>query len=183
MFMSISRQFVYRKDLLKLGMKNTHITPIVTQASVFKNVPKQKGYAVQFDFKQSVMIGVGCELFKLGMPFRHVDIVLTALSSVDIVPLREIPEEIPPDRKDEYIRVMGEEIAYLLITAAFPVLDMTRSNKKRTAPLFVEVYLRKENPLKDSITAEWNKDIPDSFVCIRLGKLIAKATWLFEGKL
>lgn len=183
MFMSISRQFVYRKDLLKLGMKNTHITPIVTQASVFKDIPKQKGYAIQFDFKQSVMIGVGCELFKLGMPFRHVDLILTELSSVDIVPVMEIPKEIPPDRKDEYIRAMGEEIAYLLITPAFPVLDHTGSYKKRTAPLFVEVYRWKENPLKDSITGEWDKDTPDSCVYVMLGKLRAKVTWLFEGKL
>lgn len=179
MFMDILKLFVYRKDLLRLGLKNTHITPIISQAAVFKNISKQKGYAIQFDFKQAVLIAVGCELFKLGLPFRHVDLVLNSLSAVEISPskldLMNI-EEVGAEAI-EMVKAAQNEIAYLVIQPG-PPLEPSETRSK-TTPLFIKIYMRNEDPLSDF----HNNKYIDSFFCIMLAGLISKVTWLFNGKL
>ena len=94
--MKLNKSYIVRKDLTDrkgLGLKNTHITALVSQAQIFKNVEKQKGYAIPFNFNQALLIHVGCMLYKLGLSFRHIDQALTQLSDYNFLDLGK-PQEL-----------------------------------------------------------------------------------------
>ena len=71
------------KELLSLGLKKSRITNIVQKADVFKDIPRQQGYAIDYTFNQAVLLHVGEELSKLGVSFRHINKVLADLAGLD----------------------------------------------------------------------------------------------------
>ncbi len=180
--MSISRTTVYRKDILKLGYKNTHITPLISQAAAFKDIPKARGYAVQFDFKQAVLICVGCELFKLGLPFRHVDLALDNLSKLPITP-EDFDLDIAGKTEAEIraiFKEVGDRLEYLILRPGGQVYDMTElAAKVRMVPIHAEIYKCSESPLYHLSKSDAGVD---SFVCVFLGNVVRRVTRLFmEG--
>lgn len=83
-----SRTF-HLKELLSLGLKKGGITNIVQKADVFKDIPRQQGYAIDYTFNQAVLLHVGEELSKLGVSFRHINRILTDLAVLDFEKNRE----------------------------------------------------------------------------------------------
>ncbi len=77
------------KELLSLGLKKSHITNIVQKADVFKDIPRQQGYAIDYTFNQAVLLHVGGELSKLGVSFRHINKILIELAALDFEKNRE----------------------------------------------------------------------------------------------
>lgn len=77
------------KELLSLGLKKGHITNLVQKAAVFKGIPRQQGYAIDYTFNQAVLLHVGGELSKLGISFRHINKILFELAGVDFEKKRE----------------------------------------------------------------------------------------------
>ncbi len=77
------------KELLSLGLKKSRITNIVQKADVFKDIPRQQGYAIDYTFNQAVLLHVGEELSKLGVSFRHINKILTDLAGLDFEKNRE----------------------------------------------------------------------------------------------
>lgn len=79
-----ANKLINRGHLLReLRLKDTHITSIVTRSKVFKSIPKQQGYAINYTFNQALLIYTGCVLFDLGLSFRHIDDLLFELSLHD----------------------------------------------------------------------------------------------------
>ena len=77
------------KELLSLGLKKGQITNLVQKAAVFKDIPRQQGYAIDYTFNQAVLLHVGGELSKLGISFRHINKILFELAGVDFEKKRE----------------------------------------------------------------------------------------------
>lgn len=74
---------IHRKDLISLGLKNTHLSAIVGHSIIFKNAPKKHGYALSYNYNQVFFLYIGCELYSLGLSFRHVDDILVSISNFD----------------------------------------------------------------------------------------------------
>ena len=77
----MKKKFIHRKELLSLGLKNTHISTIITYTDNFKEIPKQHGYAIEFDFNHALLISLGCELLSLGISTRNVEMINCSLDS------------------------------------------------------------------------------------------------------
>ncbi|HUJ69103.1 MAG TPA: hypothetical protein VLW86_06245 [Syntrophorhabdales bacterium] len=86
-----SRAFrtLHLKELLSLGLKKGQITNIVQKADIFKDIPRQQGYAIDYTFNQAVLLHVGGELSKLGVSFRHINKILIDLAGLDFEKNRE----------------------------------------------------------------------------------------------
>ena len=85
------RTFVtfHLKDLLSLGLTKSRIMNIVQKADVFRDIPRQQGYAIDYTFNQAVLLHVGGALSKLGVSFRHVNRILIDLAGLDFEKNRE----------------------------------------------------------------------------------------------
>jgi hypothetical protein len=77
------------KELLSLGLKKGQITNIVQKADVFKDIPRQQGYAIDYTFNQAVLLHVGGGLSRLGVSFRHINTILIDLAGLDFEKNRE----------------------------------------------------------------------------------------------
>ena len=77
------------KELLSLGLKKGQITNIVQKADVFKDIPRQQGYAIDYTFDQAVLLHVGGGLSRLGVSFRHINRILIGLAGLDFEKNRE----------------------------------------------------------------------------------------------
>ena len=77
------------RELLSLGLKKGLITNIVQKAGVFRDIPRQQGYAIDYSFNQAVLLHVGNELSGLGVSFRHINKILFDLAGLDFEKDRE----------------------------------------------------------------------------------------------
>lgn len=137
---------------------------------------------MQFDFRQTVLICVGCELFKLGLPFRHVDLALHELSKRQITP-EDFDIDIAGKTESEIraiFKEVGDRLEYLILRPGSRVVDMTEFPARvRMVPIQVEIYKGRESPLYHLSTPDAGVD---SFVCIFLGNIVRRVTRLFmEG--
>jgi len=78
----VTKETINLKELLLSGYKKTSIMKLVTGAEAFSDIQRRHGYAIPYTYAESILICIGCELFDLGLSFRHVDIVLSQLKNV-----------------------------------------------------------------------------------------------------
>ena len=147
---------IHRKDLIGLGLKNTHLSAIVGHSVLFKNAPKQHGYALSYSYKQAFLLYIGCELYSLGLSFRHVDDILIDISHW------EFEEKLSSIKKQKKILIIQRHIyadkykGYKSTLPKDPFTGKTivKLDKKRKAPINCEMHLEKEyNTIKDKLSS------------------------------
>ena len=148
---------IHRKDLVKLGLKNTHLSAIVSRSMIFRNAPKRAGYALSFSYDQAFLLYVGCELYSLGLSFRHVDDVLVKITGR---PFKEIKQIILKKKwlllvqKDSYFERFAKMGFSTTTTDPFTGEAISVVDKVRKAPIDVLILPEQEyNSLKDKISS------------------------------
>ncbi len=72
----ITQQYIYRQELLSLGLKYTHISAILSYVQPFKSIPKKHGHPFGYNWRHSLLMYIGCECLSLGLSLRHVSQII-----------------------------------------------------------------------------------------------------------
>lgn len=80
----MNKTFLYRKDLLKMGLQNNAITQIVSKSKYFSKIEKYPGYALRYSCKQAFFVCVGCAMLLIGLPLKKTDIVFEYLRKINL---------------------------------------------------------------------------------------------------
>ena len=168
------------KELLSLGLKKSRITNIVQKADVFKDIPRQQGYAIDYTFNQAVLLHVGEELSKLGVSFRHINKILTDLAGLDFEENREkivrgrlvmfVFSKVLSKEDDESLKAVRARIGGRNPGAGG---SMPRRSFVRMASINLRLLRERDAPRMD--------DALDDYVRINLYRIIRNVAGLMHG--
>jgi hypothetical protein len=168
------------KELLSLGLKKSHITNIVQKADIFRGIPRQQGYAIDYTFNQAVLLHVGGDLSRLGVSFRHINKILTDLSGLDFEKDREkiargrlvmfIFSKVFSKEDDEGLKAVRARIA-----GKSPGARRSVSGRSFARMASINLLLLKERdaPRMDGVL--------DDYVRINLHRIVRSVTGLLPG--
>jgi len=170
---------LHLKELLSLGLKKGQITNIVQKADVFKDIPRQQGYAIDYTFNQAVLLHVGGELSRLGVSFRHINRILIDLAGLDFEKNREkiargrlvifVFSRAPSSSDDEPVKG-----AWVGLPGKSPGAGSRMSVKSsaRMAPINLRLLREREAPRMDAAL--------DHYVRINLYRIVSSVAGLLR---
>lgn len=175
--MDMKKTHIVLKDLLSLGYKKNSISKLMNQAEVFKNIVRHHGYAIPYTYEEAFLICLGCELFNMGLSFRHVDIVLLQIDKKkiaknvlsDFLVIFGHPENIQLEVKE----IIGDKIV------THDVLYKVNERKVRTTALLAKEMSQRD--LVDMVQVSREKHgMTGSFIVTDLNEIKSMVDSLFK---